>query len=377
MSAYSFYRRLTTVVSETGKSLKTLVETTRQAVLAILLTTLAATSVCGQINRNPELQSRALAWTEFDGSYIVNPHSRAEMLNFYWTVLARPYPAPEWTGSINPVVHGSINELLRQRELAQLNAFRAMTGAPPAREDLSRAADVQALATIRLLDQLDPSRGSVNPSKPGYTVGAAEIHARAPLAGFSLSMGGSSPITDAYRGVVKTDMESHIQPFRKLRMLDYWNDEVGLGVAYGAGVLYQIWHQPAKSPLDYTKAISPDAIVAWPPPGYYPRRSIDTPAYAHRSWVFAPAAVLNLDMNWQATAEVVLTAGGKAIPARNVQKAGRPDPLSWDVHFSDLPSDLTQDLPIEVEIRNVRMLDGAFRTFRYTVTLFDESRTSR
>ena len=51
------------------------------------------------VDRHPEAQSRALSWTEFDGGFLVDTTSRADMLDFYWTVFARPFPAANWTGS--------------------------------------------------------------------------------------------------------------------------------------------------------------------------------------------------------------------------------------------------------------------------------------
>lgn len=369
MSSFSFYRRLTTVVSETGKNLDTLVKTTRQAVLAILLTTLAATSVCGQINRNPELQSRALAWTEFDGSYIVNPHSRAEMLNFYWTVMARPYPAPEWTGSVDPIVPGTISERLRLREIAQLNAYRALTGAPPVREETARVADVQALALMRILDSPIPWSTDLSPSRPGYTAGAASVY-YSPAAGLlAVGFTGQTPQPS---GAVRSIIESQNFPQHKLRFLDYRNDAAAYGAAFKRNEMVEYVYVPARNPTTYNKPIPASAILAWPSEGYYPRHSLYPPNFSHRRWVFSPADVLLLDANWQTGTEVNLSVRGVALPIRNLQRTGRPDPLNWEVHAEDVPLGAV-DLPIDVEVRNVRMVDGSLRTYRYTVTLFDEN----
>lgn len=341
-----------------------------QSVLPILLTTFAVSSVFGQINRNPELQSRALAWTEFDGSYIVNPHSRAEMLNFYWTVLARPYPAPEWTGSVDPIVPGTISERLRLREIAQLNAYRAMTEAPAVREDAGRVADVQALSLMLILDPTIPSRVGLSPKQPGYTSGAAAVYNAAPAGLYTVGFSGPAPRPD---GAVKSVIESQNFPQHKLRFLDYWNDRAAYGASFGNGTMFQYVYVEAQSPLTYTKAISPSAIVAWPSAGFYPRRALYPPGYSHRRWIFSPAAALLLDGNWQATTEVSLSIRGVPISIRNLQRTRRPDPLNWEVHAEDLPSDAGVDLPIDVEIRGVKMLDGSLKTFRYTVALFDEN----
>lgn len=369
-----FYRKKANVVCKEPSQLFMLGNLAHSAALVLFITTLLATPSRGSVDRNPELQSRALAWTEFDGSYIVNPHSRAEMLNFYWTVLARPYPAPEWTGSVDPIVPGTISERLRLREIAQLNAYRALTGAPPVREETARVADVQALALMLILDPTIPSRPVLSPSQPGYTAGARDVY-YSPAAGeYSITFGAGGPRPT---GIVRGIMESQHFPQHKLRFLNYWNDSAAYGAAFTEKEMMQYVYVPERSRQLYTKPIPTTAIVAWPSEGYYPRHSLYPPNYPYRRWVFAPADAWFLDLNWQSSTEVLLTYKGAPIPVRNLQRTRHPEPLNWEVHLDDLPLAGEADLPIDVEVRNVRMVDGSLRTYRYTVTLFDENSVVR
>jgi hypothetical protein len=320
---------------------------------------------------NPELKSRAFAWSEYDGSYLVNPQSRAEVLNFYWNVLARPVPALDWSGTTNPINAGTINAWARKRELSQLSAYRALVGSQPMRDNPVWHPDTQAAALMWLLNPAVSQRNQFQPGMPGYTAAAAQI------------LLGNTPVTISVAGGADPNGPPPIQfidgkilrgnfPVERTDMLQDWNTQASYGAAYGDGLGYFVWHQPRQNPPADREVGK--YFIAWPPPGLVPRSvayrlstGVVNPTYQGGKWTFYAAA----DTFATANASVSISIRGVSIKVQNIDRPPNPAPLSWDVAPEDLPPFTSEDTPIDVTISNV-LVGGIPRTYKYTVTLFNE-----
>lgn len=232
---------------------------------------LCSLSLFGAIDRHPELKSRAVAWTEYDGSYLVDTYSRAEMADFYTNVFAAPFPDFIWTGSLATQNPGEISEKYRIREYSQASAYRALNYTPAMEEDPSKLPMVQAAAMVLALN--DNLTHYFDPSFIGYSELAA-------LGARSSSLCGTGfPHPFPHSGMVDEFIidggsnNKHRVGHRGL-ILNGAAQKGAIGAAIykvypppyptqsGYGVLWQSRLPPYTAPVE--------DIIAWPAPGYMP-----------------------------------------------------------------------------------------------------------
>ncbi len=339
--------------------------------IRFLLLLLAGTlPALAAIDRNPELKSRALAWTEYDGSYLVDTSSRAEMVDFYWNVFAKPYPDIGWTGSLNHPVAGEISEAYRVREYAQLNAYRAMNYSQPITEDPTHLAGVQAASLI--FYQNDRVAHLVTPDWIGYNETAAWYAGRSQLAAIP------SRFADAF---IDDGGEHNANLVGHRTTLLHDNTRKGtLGAVKDSVGVLGAWYQPrAADHSDNTD------FVAWPAPGYMPsylftreirwsfRVKTDIAAYnaASNPHYSVASNLPRLD------ATLVAKVNGVVTPVKQFFNDGI---LTWHFDEATLPFNLRQvpdGTTVEIAIKNIGISDTVtglitqYRDYNYTVRLFD------
>jgi hypothetical protein len=352
------------------------------------------------IDRHPELKSRTVAWTAYDGSYLVDTFNRAEMLDFYWTVFAQPYPATAWTGSLNPPVAGNISELRRVREYAQLNAYRALNYSPPMSEDLTIQAKVQYAAMVLGVNApkvFNPHR--IDSSFIGYTPEAEYTLANSLIDSYDEVLGygeeegtlldGSADNFIFDLGPSNADSVGH-----RIFLLHDSSIVGGVGAALDqsiTGTGYNaVWNAPLDAHATYNTSL--DKIIAYPAPGYVPVELIDLTNDIR--WSFVPAN--------DATEFLAATAGypvvpglvaidttvtakinGIEVPVLHLTRNNPPGPLVWnfDPKYLDLAGENVADgTTVDIHVSNVAVLDPdtrwvtAYRDYDYTVIFFDETK---
>lgn len=343
---------------------------------------LAAPIAHAQIDRHPELKSRPLAWTAYDGSYLVDTSSRAEMLDFYWNVFAQPYPATNWTGTTStPTNPGSISEALRVRSMAQLNAYRALNYSPPASEDVTQLAHEQQGALVLALNPTKPLTHSIDSSWTGYNQEAAD-------AVFSSEIGQyfedttPFPLTGAIDGFILDLGTSNAALLGHRSQLLYDGTTLGtMGAAQNATTprdFYVTW-----KPQGTAYVAPPEDMIAWPAPGYMPQALF---RYGGFRWSFAPADQDKVDTSG---ATVAATFNGRPLPIKSLSRNTYDWPLTWEFDPADL--DLTSATgDVDVTITNVAIggysttttvngqtvttvHPGTQHSYHYTVRIFDEA----
>jgi hypothetical protein len=337
------------------------------AALALLA---GAPAARGAVDRHPEARSRALAWTEFDGAFLVDPTSRAEMLNFYWTVFARPYPAVNWTGSTQPAAAGETAELWRMREYAQLNAYRALNFSPAMAEDSGQLSLVQEGALVLALNPGRPLTHAIDASWLGYNETRAHAVAVSLLGAFGEYAG-----RPALRGMADLfvldpgDSNAPTVGHRTILLHD-GNVSGTIGAAYSPSNQshYAAWSAPQRF------RVNPDSnFIAWPAPGYMPlglfRRAANQAALR---WSFTPSTD-ERGFDSLRHASVAARVNGISVPVRNLVRNFNPHPLTWEFAEAELNlASITEDTAIEIAITDV-VIGGRTTSYRYTVVLFDES----
>jgi hypothetical protein len=340
----------------------------RPAIALVATVLLAGAPARGAVlDRHPEARSRALAWTEFDGSFLVDVTSRADMLDFYWTVLARSYPQAQWTGSTSPAVAGETAALWRAREYAQLNAYRALNYSRPMTEDPDRLPLVQEGALILALNPEKPVTHSIDARWIGYTAVRANALVNSLIGGAN-----EYPLTGAADGFINDpgNENSALVGHRSVLLHD-GNITGAVGAAFAAPINYHfsVWN----SPLQF-KAGPAGNFIAWPAPGWLPLalfRSTANPAKFR--WSFVPATD-DRDFDSLRNASVTARLNGAALPVRNLVRNFNPHPLTWEFEPGEFNVDtLTEDAAVEITVSNV-VIAGSARSYRYTVQFFDETR---
>lgn len=332
-------------------------------------------SLPAQIDRHPELESRPVAWTEYDGSYLVDTFSRAEMLNFFWTVFNRPYPAAGWTGSTNPQVPGETAELWRIREYAQLNAYRALNYTQPMSEDETSLGLVQAGAVVLAMN---PGRGlshTIDSSWIGYNETAATAMATSLLGGLD--------------GNTQTGSGRLLQGAADSFVVDYGNDEMvghrhallsdgtlegAVGAAF-SNTGYALWHDV----LGYSQT-DPSYFIAYPAPGFFPIGLMTggNPLNGNDlRWSFNPATN-DRATNSMMEADVAAKINGVSVPVKELVRNLGSTPLTWsfDTSYLDFRT-IADGTTVEITVSNVRNVpfgSGQAREYHYTVTFFDENK---
>jgi hypothetical protein len=342
------------------------------------------------IDRHPELKSRPVAWTEYDGSYLVDTSSRAEMLDFYWNVFAKPYPATGWTGSFTPWVAGQISEQRRVREYAQLNAYRALNASPIFSEDPTWIDRVQYAA---LVEGASPTGIShhIDSTWKGYTPEVADTAANSLLCGYldyaSAQTAQLRGIVDAFiidGGAVNAAAVGHranllhdatvTGAVGAASDLNFINSGLGDGVA--------VFH----TTLVLRNELK--GFIALPAPGYMPRGLFKDVGYR---WSFGlkydtytlRTATDNMPVKAglaQKDATVTARINGVPVPVHNLQLGG-VGMTTWDFDQSYLPlqdGKAPDGTTVEISISNIgvapvgRAIDQ-YLDYTYTVTFFDEN----
>ncbi|HVU32670.1 MAG TPA: hypothetical protein VHE61_04500 [Opitutaceae bacterium] len=360
----------------------------RHGVVATGVILLGVVTAAGAgIDRHPELKSRPVAWTEYDGSYLVDTSNRAEMLDFFWTVFNRPYPDVGWTGSINPPVAGQTSELWRIREYAQLNAYRALNGSPPMAEDPAKLDYVQAGALVLAQNPTREISHVIDPTWIGYNSTAADALANSLIATLSQNTFSFSGSSDAF--IFDNTISNAAWVGHRATLLHEAsiNGSVGATTDSNDDGAIAVWN----SDIKISSAPAAD-FVAFPSPGYVPIGFFR--GLANIRWSFVPANDWMLCRAYSDSgqfrvvdglsykdASVSATINGSPVPIHNLVRNNPPAPLTWDFDrtYLDLQGDRVADgTKVEITICNVAETPPASNTiidyhdFRYTVTFFDE-----
>lgn len=342
----------------------------RAVPMALAILCLAAEVARGAMDRHPELKSRTVAWTEYDGSFLVNTNSRGEMLDFYWNVFAAPYPNVGWTGTLTPAVAGEISEQYRLREYAQLNAYRALNSSQPMTEDLTKRELVQAGALLFAQNFTRGISHTIDSSWIGYNAIAAEAAATSLLGGtsnppYKLAGEADGMIDDGGND----DAVGH-----RAALLDDSTVLGTLGAACNAAgdSTRTVWHL-----VSSVRAVAPTQFIAWPAPGYLPygllhRNSNLRWSFALQDDTCSPYAIHG--------ANVSAKVNGVTVPVRNVVRNYGIEPVTWDFDPADLDLATAPDgTEVEITVSNVVGVpagDTTVRPYTYKVTFFDENTIS-
>jgi hypothetical protein len=365
----------------------------RDLLLAVYLAGLIA--AFGQIDRHPESKSRAVAWTAYDGSYLVDTSSRPEMTDFFWNVFNQPHGDHGWTGSVNPPVAGATSAKWRQREYAQLNAYRALNGSPSVTEDASKLDYVQAAA---LLFAQNPDKDLTHVPDASY-VG---WNATAADAARNSLLNGSGDDTYSTEGYIDGSADTFIADAQttnssvvghRMYLLHDNSTSASLGSAvmypgtqFSGTVFVNVWNTPL---ADQTADLN--HFIAYPSPGYFPLPMVPKQYFR---WSFVPAN------DWTAfrvasnptfyvpaaglaakDTTVTATINGVVVPVNNLVRNNPPGPLTWDFGtYLDFANGKVADgTTVDIAIYDVAILDSdsyhviGYRDYHYTVTLFDPS----
>lgn len=278
------------------------------------------------------------------------PRTRAEMRDFYWEVLAAPYPTEAGARV--------------QRELAQLNAYRRMAGCGPLSDQPELRTRAQAAAAM--LAANGRISHTIDPSWVGYTDEIAATLLETNLAQYvATPYAGAAELLVFDAGEANAGLVGH-----RSFLLNPRSTEAGLGFA----------NNVASAPPDFavitalpqtnnSGTSSADAFVAWPPPGYFPRALLRSPNNDQNErlrWSFRPN-VTTLESDF-AQAIVTATISNRTIAVMD-QRYTRAWPITWEFADADLLGD---DVAVTIEISNA-IVRGVPFSCRYTVTLFDEN----
>ena len=346
-----------------------------------------------KIDRHPEQKSRAVAWTEFDGSYRFDKSSRAEMLDVFWNVFNKTNGDHGWTGSVNPPVAGGTSELWRVREYAQLNAYRWLNGSDPVNEDPEKLDFVQSAALVFAQNPASEITHRIPTTYVGYNTTAA-------LAAVSSLLAGTADDTDfvasnGYRlngtvDVFISDEESTNSAVVGHRYNLLHNNST-LASA-GSALWYpdltpkgfaDVWNSPFVHDIDASR----DRFIAYPSPGFFPIPLI-TP-HSYFSWSFVTANDLTCTQAAKVGLRTVagvplkdsyVTAKIDGVPASVIMVGygTAPAPLTWNFGSAlDFDNGAVADgTNVEITVHDVAICDDlltvtGYRDYQYTVTLFD------
>ena len=339
--------------------------------LSVLLVTAAATAA---IDRNPQLKSRPYAWGDSDGQYLVDPNSRADMLNFWHTVLSKPYPYIQWTGSIDLQLAGTCSEAWRVREYAQLNAYRALNNSLPMVEDSDALSLVQEGALVLALNPDKEQTHIIDTSWVGYT------ETRAYAVEHSLLGGGDDYSTGCLLGSVDGFIWDATAPNlngvgHRTALLEDANLKGAVGAARPTTWKYAynaVWN--ANGGAFGYQITQPENFIAWPAPGYMPIALFKR--WPSLRWSFVVQT--SNTSYWADNVVVTAKINGADAPVSNVHRNGGAWPVTWSFDKSVFdPDTVTDGTTVEITISNVQNVpypgDGTLRTYCYTVTFFDES----
>jgi hypothetical protein len=338
--------------------------------LLALCVGVCAFGVCAaQIDRHPEFKSRALAWTEYDGSYLLDVNSRADVNDFYWTVMAKPYPSVGWTGSLATQAPGESSELWRVREYSQQTAYRALLALSPVPEDRSKLAGEQCVALVWALNQrlshfIDStwigynttadtlakiSGGAAGEQNPGTLQGVAD--------GFMFDWGADNDTTVGHR-------HHMINP-----NLTY--------NALGAAINGFLWAAWTSDNASYTGKLPANFFTAWPTPGYVPKAFFrGGVGHSSSNYVFRWSFKSGATSTESDFTGVILTATINGKPVTPAKFVVNPVwALTWEFASSDLNYGASGDVIVHITITNA-IVRGQPITYDYTVTLFDETRNT-
>ncbi|PTX98467.1 hypothetical protein [Opitutus sp. ER46] len=329
-------------------------------------------AVAAPADRHPELKSRPLAWTAYDGSFLVDPRSRAEMMDFYWNVFAAPYPDIGWTGSLSPQVPGEISERYRLREYAQLNAYRALNYSQPMQEDASKLPMVQAGALVLALNPERPFTHYIDSTWVGYNELAREACLSSEIGANTNPVRLTGGMADGFifdNGAINAATVGHRS--------DLLHDATvggAIGLASNGEYHPDLWH-----PVFGAHTVDPSLFVAWPAPGYVPYALFRKYRAAESlRWSFALASDHSAPY---AKAEAVVTArvNGVEVPVRHLVRNEDIDPITWDFDTRDLDLRTSPDgTTVEITVSNITGVpvgSTVVRSYRYTVTFFDEEKS--
>jgi hypothetical protein len=315
-----------------------------------------------QIDRHPELQTRALAWTEYDGSYLLDVNSRADALDFYWTVMAKPYPPVGWTGSLATQTAGACSELWRVREYSQQTAYRALLNLRPVKEDASRLTDEQSGALVLALN--GKISHFIDSTWIGYSPTAADSLIN------SLLIGPSIDPTKPLHGMADYFISdgganNYAQVGHRDILLNPEQTYNALGAAVGTIGTFATWGADS---AHHTGANAVMSFVAWPAPGFMPKAFLRVESTTFR-WSFTPSTTIS-EYDFSGAAVTALIDGRPVTPTNYVNAL--PWALTWEFPASDLNFAKPGENVVTIIVSNA-IVRGQRVTYSYTVTLFDEA----
>lgn len=371
----------------------------------VLAAGLAATSAIAvgandAIDWHPELKSRAVAWTEFDGSYLFDTSDRAQMLDVFWNVFSKPYPDRGWTGTVNPPVAGTTSPIGRQREYSQLNAYRHLNGSPSVTEDASRLPFVQAGALVFAQNPDKEITHGIDNTWVGYNATAADA------AHYSLlTAGGLGPFSGAVDAFVADDTLPNASAVGH-RMYTLHDNSTSATIGFSTWVNlpapFTEWNVLLYQPIPqdptnhfFAQTADPSHYIAYPSNGYFPQGLVH---YVAR-WSFVPAddwteflagtyAAIDTFEPGLTPKDTTVTAKLNGIPVavHNLVRNGAPGPLTWDFDGVFDPETVPDGSAVEVTIHDVAIRQPpadefgeinhviGYRDYQYTVRLFDENK---
>lgn len=352
----------------------------KASITLIVSAVLAGTVAAQGLDRHPELKSRSVAWTAYDGSFLLDNNSRAEVLDFYWSVMQQPYPVIGWTGSLVPENAGSTSEAWRVREYSQLNAYRAIAGLNQADENAALLEGQQQGALVMALNQ--KVSHSIDPTWKGYTNAAWVALATSNLwnpAGDARAAG------DGFIDNFIHDASSIDPTFvgHRKNLLAYGITGVAAGAAKTAA---QSWAAIKVSNLTNFTSVPQAAFVAYPAPGYFPKglmknRPSDPSSTPTFRWSFQSPWEGSSDYNFD---NVVITAtrDGKAIAVLDPQKHQVNSQWTWYFSAADVNPAEAGDTTIEITVTGAIVRRPPYQgtgavNYRYVVKLFDEQQITQ
>lgn len=324
------------------------------------------------MDRHPELKSRAVAWTPYDGSFLIDTQSRAEVLDFYWTVLRAPYPSIGWTGSLASQDPGTTSEAWRVREYSQLNAYRALAGLNAIDEDPTLLPAQQKGALVMALNQRVEHR--IDTSWIGYN-----DEARAALASSNLwaPTGMVRPPEDGFTDGFVHDAYSTDPIFvgHRKDLLEWKLEKTAIGSALTVSSFETVAWTAFTVTRPSIRSTPTGAYVAWPPSGVVPKaliraRPSDPTNTAPFRWSF--------QLPWEGWpgadfTKVTITArsANRAVPIIDLQKHPYNAQWTWCFAASDVDFNQPDDQKIEITVSGVAVPNKP-SSYQYSVLLTDE-----
>lgn len=327
----------------------------------------AASAALAQLDRHPELKSRAVAWTEYDGSFLLDTTSRAEAFDLYWSVMRAPYQKIGWTGSVATKTPGTTSDAWRYREYAQLNAYRALVGLSQLEEYTDYLDEMQEGALVMALNQRYEHR--IDPTWLGYTEAAKLVQASSNLSTRDAEL--LRP-EDGYadRFIHDAYSDDPIAAGHRKDLMQVLDTRVAIGGSITGTTTWVNLH--TRSDVRDWTHVPKTAFSAWPGPGYVAKaflrpRPSNPPNVANFRWLF--------NSPWEGAEEydfskcvITATLDGQPLAVINPQKHQYNSTWTWEFAPGAIPSTGDNDVTITITGAIVTVP----RTFTYTVHLFDE-----